>query len=546
MLIRIYVTMAIVFIYSMLKTRRALHMLQQNLYNENNRYLKWVWKNKKEMFTNIDIYGIIFVSLFALCVDTLISYYFLALIIILYGYCLLKEKKKKKEKDKKPLVYTARIKRLIATLILLHLIVCALGITVQFILVDTKIDFPRLCDSIIILSVMAVLNYYVVYIAYLINKPIEYFVYRHFEKKAKRKLASMENLKVVGITGSYGKTSTKNFLNEILSEKYNVLATPKSLNTFNGLMITVNNSLSKFDEVFIAEMGAYVKGEINGLCKLVNPKYGIITKIGTAHLETFGSEENIQSGKMELIEYLPEDGVGVLNRDDEKQKNYKFKNKNHCKLLWVGIDTKDDVDVRASKIRVNHEGTTFTVEFKGDKKKYEFKTRLLGKHNVYNIISCLALGYELGINVEHLQRAVGRLKPIEHRLSMKNFPKFVFIDDAYNSNPEGSKRALEVLNMMDGYKVVVTPGMIELGDKEEYYNKEFGKGIAEVADHVILVGEKQTKPILEGLKEKGFKESDIEIINDVTKAYMILNSMKTKKKIYALFENDLPDTYNEK
>ena len=537
MFIRIYLTMAVVFIYSMLKTRRALHMLQQNLYNENNRYLKWVWKNKMEMVKNIDIYGILFTALFALSVNTLISYYFMALLVILYGYCIRRDEiKKKKEKDKKPLVYTQRVKRLVTTLTIIHIIVCVLGIVFK----------SHLCDMIILLSVMAVINFYVVFLAYIINKPVEKMVYKHFERMAKGKLASMENLKVIGITGSYGKTSTKNFLDEILKEKYNVLATPRSLNTFNGLMITVNNSLTKFDEVFIAEMGAYVKGEINGLCKLVNPKYGIITKIGTAHLETFGSEENIQSGKMELIEYLPKDGVGVLNRDDEKQATYEFKNKDHCKLLWVGIDTKDEVDVRASKIKVDSEGTTFTVEFKGDKKKYEFKTKLLGKHNVYNIISCLALGYEFGISVERLQRAVARIKPVEHRLSMKNFPNFVFVDDAYNSNPIGAKMALEVLDMMDGTKVVVTPGMIELGEKEEYYNKEFGKQIADVADKVILVGEKQTKPILEGLKEKKYPDSQIEVINDVTKAYTILNDMKSKKKIYALFENDLPDTYKEK
>ncbi len=356
----------------------------------------------------------------------------------------------------------------------------------------------------------------------------------------------MTNLKVVGITGSYGKTSSKNILADVLNIKFNTLPTPKSLNTFNGLMITVNNKLTKFDDCFIAEMGAYVKGEINGLCKLVNPKYGIITSIGTAHLETFGSEKAIQEGKMELIEYLPKDGIGVLNRDDEKQRDYVIKNKDHCKILWVGIDTKDKVDVRASNIKCSSEGTSFECTFGNDKKKYEFKTRLLGKHNVYNIISALALGYEFGISVEKLQQAVKKIRAIEHRLEIKKFPKFYQIDDAYNSNPVGAKSALDVLEMMDGYKVVVTPGMVELGNKEEYYNKEFGKQIANVADKVILVGEKKTKPILEGLKESKFNEKDIEVINDVREAYVILNKMSSRKDIYALFENDLPDTYNEK
>ena len=120
------------------------------------------------------------------------------------------------------------------------------------------------------------------------------------------------------------------------------------------------------------------------------------------------------------------------------------------------------------------------------------------------------------------------------------------LDDAYNSNPVGAKSAVDVLNMMPGVKVVVTPGMIELGDKEEELNKEFGKQIAEVADYVVLVGEKQTKPIMEGLKEKKYNEDNILVINDVRKAYDFITGLANTKEVYALFENDLPDTYNEK
>ena len=248
-------------------------------------------------------------------------------------------------------------------------------------------------------------------------------------------------------------------------------------------MITINNKLSKFDDVFIAEMGAYVKGEINDLCKLVGPKYGIITSIGTAHLETFGSEQNIIDGKMELIEYLPSDGVGVLNKDDEKQRNYKIKNKNKCKILWIGIDN-EDVDVRATNIECSYKGTSFDVIFKDAKKEYHFETKLLGKHNVYNILSSLALGYEFGISIKDLQQAVRKVKPVEHRLELKKLGNFYQIDDAYNSNPIGAKNALDVLALMNGTKVVVTPGMIELGEKEKELNREFGRQISSVADKV--------------------------------------------------------------
>jgi UDP-N-acetylmuramoyl-tripeptide--D-alanyl-D-alanine ligase len=354
----------------------------------------------------------------------------------------------------------------------------------------------------------------------------------------------MNNLKIIGITGSYGKTSSKNVLNDILNVKLNSLATPRSLNTFNGLIMTVNNQLTKFDDVFIAEMGAYVKGEIHRLCKLVKPKYGIITSIGTAHLETFGSEKNIQEGKMELIEFLSSDGVGVLNKDDPKQRDYVIKNPDHAKILWVGIDEKD-LDVKASNIKCDGKGTSFDVTFKGDKKSYKFETKLLGRHNVYNILSALALGREFGLSVKDLQQGVRSVAQVEHRLELKRLGNFYQIDDAYNSNPVGAKSALDVLDMMDGTKVVVTPGMIELGPKEEELNKEFGRQIAKVADYVILVGEKRTVPIKEGLLEKKYKEDNIFVINDVRDAYTLINDLKDKKELYALFENDLPDTYTE-
>ena len=247
---------------------------------------------------------------------------------------------------------------------------------------------------------------------------------------------------------------------------------------------------------------------------------------------------------MELIEYLPSDGIGVLNKDDLKQKNYKIKNKNKCKIIWIGIDNKD-VDVKASNIKCNSKGTSFTVKFKDIEKTYDFETKLLGKHNVYNILASIALGYEFGISIKNLQQAVKKVKPVEHRLELKRLGDFYQIDDAYNSNPIGAKNALDVLDLMKGTKVVVTPGMIELGEKEEEYNREFGRQISEVADKVILIGEKRTKPIKQGLIDKKFDEDNIYVLNDVRDAYVLINKFKEKDDLYALFENDLPDTYTE-
>ena len=187
------------------------------------------------------------------------------------------------------------------------------------------------------------------------------------------------------------------------------------------------------------------------------------------------------------------------------------------------------------------------MTFNKTKETYTFETKLLGNNNIYNILAGIALAQYFNMSIEEIKNAVKKIKPIEHRLELKRIGNMYMIDDAYNSNPTGAKMALDVLDLMPGDKVVVTPGMIELGDKEADYNKEFGKQIAKSrADYVILVGKKQSKDIYEGLIEENYDQEKIIILNDVKEAYRIINSLKGKNDIYALFENDLPDTYSEK
>ncbi len=519
------------------KTKRSLHMLQQNLYNENNRYLKWIFKNYKQfMDWDIILLLITFVGslvFFDLEIISLIGIVGLTIVGYFIGFTWIN--RIKNDQNKKPLVVTARIKRLIFTILVIYFI--PLGL-MSYYLVDTQFVWQML----FVITFMIYFNVFVVYLANIINWPIEKLVYLYYKNKAQSKLKQMNNLKIIGITGSYGKTSSKNILSDILNIKYNALPTPRNLNTFNGLIMTVNNHMDKFTDIFIAEMGAYVKGEIKGLCKLIKPKYGILTRIGTAHLESFGSEENIIEGKFELIESLPEDGFAVLNGDDPKQVNYKLKNK--VSTIWIGIENAD-VDVRAVNIKCSSKGTSFDVVFKDSDKKYSFETKLLGDHNVYNILAGIACGVEFGIDVSDLMAAVKAVRPVEHRLELKRLGSFYQIDDAYNSNPVGAENACKVLGMMPGIKVVVTPGMIELGAKEKEYNKKFGEQIAGVADYAVLIGEKRTKPIKEGLIDKGFDKDKIIVFNDVRDAYPFIGTLTGKKEVYALFENDLPDTYNE-
>lgn len=521
-----------VLIFNVIKGKKAMHMLQQNLYNENNRYIKWVDKNLKTAFLHLDIITAILFGI-AMVLHNQYSNMIILIGLLLYivdAYLIIQ--KGKQEQVKKPLVITARVKRLMITTFILFVLPSIVYFT----------NRESIYVSLFLLSLFSCLNYCIVYLAKIVNTPVERCVYLKFYRMAQKKLKGMHHLKVVGITGSYGKTSSKNILASILNVRYLAKPTPRNLNTEYGLMITINNHLDKFDEVLIAEMGAYKRGEIQTLCDMVHPQYGILTKIGTAHLESFGSQENIQKTKFELIESLPHDGIAVLNMDDELQTSYQLQN--DVEVVWIGIHQKD-ADVVAKNIECSNKGSKFDIQFKGDKTLYPFETKLLGNNNIYNILASVALGRKFGMKIEELQQGVRKVKSIEHRLELKNLGNMYMIDDAYNSNPVGAKGALDVLNMMPGTKVVVTPGMIELGAEQDKYNQEFGKQIAEVADYVILIGEKITKPIYDGLMSKKYDKEKIYILNDVKKAYPLIDSLKKKSDIYALFENDLPDNYNE-
>ena len=530
-----YIYICIYLIYIFYKSRTSLYMLQQNLYNENNRYIRWIKRSSNRCYNLFDFIPFILSIFIFLTNESFVKELLYWLITIAYVKGIYDEyNKNTNNQNKIKFNVTSRIKRLYFT----EFIIICLVITLLIIN-----NFSGL--YLIILSILMAFLYYFIYIANIINKPIEKIVYLYYFNKAKKKLNNMNRLEVVGITGSYGKTSSKNILSHILEAKYIVRPTPKNLNTPYGLMITINNYLDKFDEVFVAEMGAYIQGEIKNMCNFVKPKYGILTVIGEAHLETFKSRENICDAKFELIESLKENGACVLNMDDEYQVNYvKNKLKNKVQIYWIGINN-EKADFNAINIKSDKNGMNFDIKYNGG--VTHFETKLLGIHNIYNILASVALGVELKIPIELMKNKVISLQPVEHRLEIKKVNNIIMIDDAYNSNPVGAKNALNVLNMMDGIKVVVTPGMIELGSREKELNKEFGHQINKVADYVILVGEEKTKYIKEGILED-FDKRKLIVINNVKDAYRILENIKKDNdgmEVYALFENDLPDIYSE-
>lgn len=443
-----------------------------------------------------------------------------------------------KQPQKKPLVYTGRVKRLLVAIALL-VVVCYI--------VPTQMRLYGNQDAAYVLRYVftylpALLLPIIVLLGYFITYPIEEGIKLHFLHDAKKKLQSHTSLIRIGITGSYGKTSTKFALGTILSEKYNTLITPHSYNTPMGITRVIREELRPEHEVFVAEMGARYVGDIDELCDLVKPVIGMLTSVGKQHLETFGSFEQIANTKFELIASLPEEGVAVFNADNEICRELSERNVAVQEKLLYGIACDDELYMRAVDIGVGPKGSHFTlVGPEGD--RIECHTKLLGEHNILNIVGCAAIASYLGLTMTEIASGIRKIEPVEHRLQL--IPGVVtVIDDAFNANPAGARAAMDVLRLFDGRRIVVTPGMVELGDEEIELNREFGRVMAGSTDIAILIGKKRAEAIKEGLLECGFPEESIIVTANLDEATKHIATL-TKAGDVVLFENDLPDNYNE-
>lgn len=424
---------------------------------------------------------------------------------------------------KLPLKYTWRVRRLFGTAAVLLL---ALAVLCTF------------CGA-PLMSIVVAGGCLLVLVANALNAPIEHLVKRRYQKDAMRRLAARPDLIRIGITGSYGKTSTKFILGTILGEKYRVLVPPSSYNTPMGLTRVIREQLTDAHEVFLAEMGAKHVGDIAELVEMVHPTMGIVTSVGPQHLETFGSIEAVAKTKYELIEGLPADGCAFFPNDGAYTKA--MYDKTTCKKYLYTLE--GEGDVRAEEVCVSSAGSTFRVVYPGG--EFSATTRLLGRHNVQNILGCVAIALELGLSAEEIRRGIAKIQPVEHRLQLiQGAGGVTVIDDAFNSNPAGAKAAMDVLAAFPGRHFVVTPGMIELGAREEEENRRFGEEIASAADIVYLVGPKHTRPIYEGLRAAGFAMERVFVVKSLSEASAQMGA-QLKPGDVVLFENDLPDNYNE-
>ena len=535
-MIRALVTLVLAIPAFWLTMRFNMHMLQLNGYInkeqrawlKKNRHLQWILRFAMLLGLVRMLLAYTFVWL-----DTVLDVIiWLTLLLIILVYRLMVEMN-----SKKPLKFTPRVKRMIACMIVICLLITGILALLHF----TRGHLPH--DRLPLSGLLVFLvgaQLWMGMLANFINRPVEKSVNQHYINDAKRILRQNPDLTIIGVTGSYGKTSVKFYLETLLRQKYSVLVTPESYNTPMGIVITIRKSLKPTHEIFVCEMGARYTGEIKELCDLVHPRHGIIASVGPQHLDTFGSIENVQKTKFELADSLPEDGMIFLNGDNEyisgyaKGKDYRNAVFYHASEAGTGYHAKD--------ISVSSLGTEFTV-ITPEGESERFSMRLVGAHNVINVMGAIAVAHRFGISLEELKIPVRRLKSVPHRMEMKTQGGVTIIDDAFNSNPVGSKAAVETLALFDGMRILITPGMVELGADEDKYNRKFGTYAADCCDRIFLVGRRHTEPIKEGILEKGFPDKHIEVFDKVEDAISRAYSLKTDKHKYILLENDLPDNY---
>lgn len=525
--------------------RYNLHMFQLNGY-KNNEQGVWIRKNLRKQLILI-LPGVAGFFLMIFPADWLMIVLCLCWLVVIKYFNYLR-----KSNVKKKLVFTKRVQRLIVTDLVINLIVI---ITVIYFL--GYLYLPAAMGLLIPLQAVLLIPVNV------INRPIEKAVNQYFINDAKKKLKQVSGLTVIGVTGSYGKTSVKFYLQALLQGHFNVLVTPESYNTPMGVVKTIRESLQPTHELFVCEMGARYVGDIKEICEIVHPAHGVITSIGPQHLETFGGMEHIVDTKFELADALPEGGFLFLNGDnewiversrryhkaeagnEEASKDDKQKEQTAVmgdrKIIFYRKQSSGE-GYQAGNLQLSQLGTEFDVTAP-DGETETFQTRLVGEHNVINIVGAIALAHTLGIPLRELKVPVRRLQPIPHRMQMLEQGNVTIIDDAYNSNPVGSKAAVETLAMFDGIRILITPGMVELGKEEDSYNHKFGAYAAKCCDYILLVGREHVRPIREGAVENGFDEKKCLVYDGLKDALAYAYSIKGDGHKYILLENDLPDNY---
>lgn len=513
-----------------MELRRDLMMLQQNSYRRE-RYMKWLSQSgDSTSMSRLTALLLFFICLSKWCPEV-------GAVVLAAAFGLINGLRLAFARYKKPLVMTARAARIFATALML-----SLAVTGGVMAAMWAGSVPQmLCTGAIAMLGVYCLSHAVILTANAILHPLEVHINRKYIRQAEEILRGMPDLSIIGITGSYGKTTTKHYLHRILSEQYNTLMTPGSFNTPLGVVRTIREQLKPYHQIFIVEMGAKNVGDIRELCDIVRPGNGIITAVGPQHLESFKTIENVKATKFELADALPPEGVAVVNNDFPAIAERSVGN---CRCIRYAVKNTAGADYIATDIVYTPGGSSFSVRHPESGWSLALTTPLVGECNIANVLGAVAMAREFGVTDRQIAYAVAHLEQVEHRLSIKRVPGgLTIIDDAFNSNPAGSAMALDVLaQMQSGKRILVTPGMIELGDRGEELNADFGRKAAQCADIVIVVGLYNREAITAGLAEGGMDAAAVHTADSFADAQAILHRLASAGDT-VLYENDLPDTF---
>ena len=517
---------------------RQVHIIQLNSYNLDQQII-WYKKNIGSFAINITL----LVSAIVYYELKFIPIYFVVIIAI---FGLLIENLPRKQKKK--LVFTARIKRLVFLCLLFFFIS-----TIPVIVFKNDFGLKFIVYALALAPA-------IIFVAYLILLPVENNIRKKFMNEAKNIIDKNDRLYVIGITGSFGKTSTKFFLDRLLKIKYSVCKTPESFNTAMGTTLTIKNDLRNIDDIFISEMGARRPNDIKEICDIVSPFGAIITDVGNMHLDTFKTIDNVLKTKFELVDSvyssdecrtkkigLSESGITVkpiilLNGDNdlirEKAKEYKSKN---VQIYFYGLNSNNDF--YATNINGSDKGMTFDFLGRDGNDIKSLKTKLLGKYNIVDLVGAISYSVLLSIDKEDIRNEVYKIEPVKHRLELLDGdPMNLIIDDAYNANLKGSKNASDVLSTFSGFtKIIITPGMVELNDKQDAENEEFAAYASKIVDYAIIVGNTNKLSLKKGF-EKNLSGDKIYYFDRVEDAISFARTGIAGKKVI-LLENDLSDNY---
>lgn len=446
-------------------------------------------------------------------------------------------------KPRKSITWTAKIKTAFIFALILHG-----GLSVAITLVFRNTANQITAALILFICSLGGFIFYPVFLSFAVVGilPVDLFIKQLVITRAILKIKQFPQLKIVGIAGSYGKTTTKEFIASVLSQKYKVLKTPENINTPLGIARLILKYLTDETQVFVVEMGEFYKGDIAGICKIVKPNLAVVTGINEAHLERLHTLKETSDTIFEVVTNSRNDAPVVLNADDQ---NILYQYKTYCdskQILFFGSYNQERLKYKIQKVRYLPDGVgiSYSLTNLTSAEKVNITTQLLGNYAIGSSMCSIVVGEILRVSASDASTAISHVTPIVHRLQpLPNKNHVLIIDDTYNGNSSGVKEAIDVLSRFTKRrKVYITPGLVETGVQSQVVHEMIGRQLAHVADLVLLVQNSVTPEIEAGLIDEGFPGKNIVYFPDAQTLFSNF-SKYIKPNDVVLLQNDWPENY---